>query len=170
MSVVHTDYSSKEVMAHYGRSDRRISYADFFRICSSFGKEDKLEIADLFLISEQTVHNWRKKIKDGQGDQLMPGWVFYSLFALRALDAQPDAYCVRAMPDFPQVSVDWFKDWQRRNGLRTYHQTGQVFAVSRQAVHNWFCRNRFPQWIALSCIGYDLYQAASESGPLENGR
>jgi len=133
-----------------------VSYRDFFHICSDAGLHSYREMAAAFMVSSQTLFNWRRKAEGPGGGEAMPGWVPYSCFAVHHLGGALDRHSYRVMPEFPEMSIDWFHAWQQRHGLDTYHETGQLFKVSRQAIHNWFSRNRFPPWISRSCIGVDL--------------
>lgn len=152
MSKIRSD---KERLSHMSLPT---TYRDFFEFCKNIGLKSHAVIAEFFLVNEQTINNWKKRAKDGTGDisQTLPGWVPYSCYAITRLGSDIQVHCSHYMTGFPNMSIDWFKEWQNRHTLTTYQSTGDVFGVSRQAVHNWFCRNRFPKWISLSCIGYDL--------------
>lgn len=134
---------------------RNITYADFFSMCERIGLHEGGDIAAAFLVSEQTVSNWRKRARE-HPCKTMPGWVGSSWYAAACLGDQLEEVSRERMPGFPVMTIDWFKGWQQRHGLSTYYETGLLFRVSRQAVHNWFCRNRFPTWISRACIGHDI--------------
>ena len=82
-------------------------------------------IAGSFMVSSQTIRNWRKLDE-------VPCWVDFALHAVREGSTSTNF-------DFSD-----FKKWQRDNGVSTYEQTGNIFGIKRQAVHQWFRRGRFP--------------------------
>lgn len=153
------------------RADNDMDREEFFAWCTQQGFHTNAAIAQAFGISAQTVRNWRRDARTADGGygaseqaaprggraRDLPGWVPHACDALSLLPERPPTH----LPCYSKMSIDWFKDWQRRHGLTTYAETGAVFAVSRQAVHNWFQRGAFPSWIALACLGYDAKQKAS---------
>lgn len=112
----------------------------FFDWCSGKGYVTNLQIADALNISTQTVRNW-KRLDD---DARLPIWVLY---ACEAIDTEIKV---------DSMDIDSFKSWQKTHDLLTYESTGGVFGISRQAVHQWFRRGRFPKWISLACAGFSM--------------
>lgn len=61
----------------------------------------------------------------------------------------------KPLPGLPRVRVAWFSEWMNRNSFRTYEEAALALGLTRQAVHNWHRRNRFPNWLALACVGVE---------------
>ncbi len=110
---------------------------DFQDWCAEEGLSTNTLIAYSLQVSSQTVRNWTQSGK-------VPTWVKY---ATKAVSSGEDPM---------KLSVQNIKAWQSRNGLKTYEDTGQVFGLKRQAVHQWFRRGKFPNWLSLACVGYEL--------------
>ena len=111
--------------------------SDFFDFCTQKGLITNSAIAESFMVSSQTIRNWRKLNE-------LPHWLKYAVLAV-SNDLVIDKF------DFSD-----FKKWQRDNDVATYEQTGDIFGIKRQAVHQWFRRGRFPNWLSLACAGYNL--------------
>ncbi|WP_327210697.1 hypothetical protein [Rhizobium leguminosarum] len=138
--------------------------SEFFSWCLRHGLKETSDVVAVIPVSGQTVRNWMNKRKDEE--ELAP-WVY---FATRyydeavGRDADLRGYRESAGGDskdsslfvLPPMSVPELKDWQYRHGFGTYKATGDVFGIKRQAVHNWFKRDRFPRWLSIACAGYDL--------------
>lgn len=99
------------------------------------------QIAAVIRVSPQTIRNWSVRRR-------VPSWVRYACVAI-------DNNC-----DPIDLSVSAIKAWQSRTGLRTYEDTGRVFDLKRQTVHQWFRRCSFPRWLALACAGYDFEKSS----------
>jgi DNA-binding XRE family transcriptional regulator len=110
---------------------------DFFKWCEEQNLLSNVEISKTLNVSAQTIRNWRNK-------ESLPNWVYFA--------------CIAIEKDFIPMSftVSDLKSWQIQNNLQTYEQTGSVFGIKRQAVHQWFRRGRFPKWLGLACEGYNL--------------
>jgi hypothetical protein len=121
-----------------------MNHDEFFEFCKAHGLNTAPEIAAAFNVSSQTIRNWR-------AGKRLPGWLSLACTAY----AKHRDNLIDIMPTYPRMTVDWFKGWQRRNGLNTYEKTGLIFGLKRQAIHNWFRRKKFPNWIVLGCIGLD---------------
>jgi hypothetical protein len=119
---------------------------EFFTWCSRRKLSENTPISAVFCVSSQTIRNWRKR---GDGEA-MPAWV---PLACDGYDALTDGD--GGLPILPKVTVSWLSDWQKRHSLETYEDTAGVFDLTRQAVHNWFKRGRFPRWLAIACAGHD---------------
>jgi len=118
---------------------------EFFSWCETRGLRENSTIAAVFNISIQTVRNWRKK----EGNAPLPPWLELACEGFDAISA------VGGAPALPPITIGWLTAWQARHSLKTYEDTGRVFSIKRQAVHNWYKRGRFPKWLALACAGYD---------------
>ncbi len=94
-------------------------------------------IANAFLVSAQTVRNW-KRLKR------VPAWVSFAIITLEN-EMSPMS-----------LTISEFKSWQNRNSLSTYESTARVFSLKRQAVHQWFQRGSLPKWLSLACPGYEI--------------
>jgi hypothetical protein len=129
---------------------------EFFQWCEARGLRDNTPIATVFSVSSQTIRNWRKK--DGADE--LPAWVPLACDGFEALSAGGRA------PSLPPITVEWLSSWQVRHALRTYEDTARVFAIKRQAVHNWYKRGRFPRWLALACAGHDARTRAGRGRPV----
>lgn len=152
---------------------------EFFSWCARHGLTETADIVSVIPVSGQTIRNWLNRLKD---EDELKEWVY---FATRFYDDQvgPDAdlrgyreaYLVEHdLPDprlsataedqeeegfdffLPATKVPELKDWQHKYGFKTYKATGDVFGITRQAVHNWFKRDKFPRWLSIACAGYDL--------------
>lgn len=121
--------------------------AGFFSRCEEIGVPPS-RISAEFKVSSQTIRNWRKK----DDAEEMPAWVSLACIAIAAVkDGKASA------DDVGAVTVAGLSEWQARHGFRTYADTAAVFSIKRQAVHNWYKRQRFPKWLGLACAGYDLW-------------
>ena len=109
---------------------------EFFEACSELSLTTNTQIAKSFNVSSQTIRNWKKT-------EVVPTWVTYALIS------------VQKNLDCEEFGFTEFKNWQRRNNITTYEQTGNIFGIKRQAVHQWFRRGRFPSWLCLACIGWE---------------
>lgn len=124
----------------------------FFLWCSRRDLTRNPEIAAAFRVSSQTIRNWQRK-KD---DSPMPAWVPLACSGLEVVlagEAPDDA----VLP----MTVSRLSEWQGRHRFKTYEDTGDVFRITRQAVHNWYKRQRFPDWLPLACFGYDVSSGKS---------
>lgn len=121
---------------------------DFFVWCESQGLRSDREIATLFCLSSQTIKNWR------QNPSGVPRWIFLPCLVYERLATQT----ISSPVVLPRMTASWFECWRNRNGLTTYDQVGGVFGLTRQAVHNWSRRGRFPSYVPLVCIGYEVYR------------
>lgn len=118
----------------------------FFAWCAKRHLTENTPIAAVFCVSSQTIRNWRKR----EGGEELPAWVPIACDGYDSLTGGAGG-----LPRLPKVTVSWLGEWQARHGLQTYDDTGAVFDLTRQAVHNWFKRGRFPRWLALACAGHD---------------
>lgn len=73
-------------------------------------------------------------------------------------DLSPE--CFQRVPKLAPMGFSAFKRWQNRHGLKTYKDTGAVFEIERQAVHNWLTRDSFPSWLPLACEAINLRSSA----------
>lgn len=121
----------------------------FFEWCERAGLATNSEISRAFSISTQTVRNWRRN-----SSRALKAWVWLAVegyeVCMRAMDAAGGP-----LPGLPRVTVGWFSEWMTRNAFRTYEEAGLALGLTRQAVHNWYRRNRFPNWLALACLGVE---------------
>lgn len=129
------------------RSDARMDRDRFFAWCESRGLTRNQDISEAFRVSSQTIRNWHRK----ESSDPLPAWVPLACLAVEAL-ASGKAVPAKGAP----MTVARLAAWQSRHGFMTYDDTARVFSVTRQAVHNWYKRQRFPKWLALACLGYDL--------------
>lgn len=154
-----------------------LNKSEFFSWCARHGLKETSDVVSVIPVSGQTVRNWTNKL--GDDEELAP-WVY---FATRYYDetggrdadlrGYRESYLLEhGLPDprdsagdddedgydffLPRMTVSELKDWQHRHGFTTYKATGDVFGIKRQAVHNWFKRDRFPRWLSIACAGYDL--------------
>ena len=109
----------------------------FFNWCESKNLNSSASIAEKFKVSSQTIRNWQKS-------ETVPVWVRYAMECV-SHDCKVETF------DFTH-----FKEWQRRQNVTTYEQTGVLFGIKRQAVHQWFRRGKFPNWLGLACTGYEM--------------
>lgn len=127
---------------------------EFFAWCDERELTRNNGISSSFRVSSQTIRNWLRK----EPEELMPAWVPLACDALDAISAgEVDA--ARAEP----MTVSRLAEWQASHKFKTYDDTANVFSIKRQAVHNWYKRQRFPRWLALACIGYDIRTRRSAS-------
>ncbi len=121
----------------------------FFEWCEKAGLVTNGEISRAFSISTQTVRNWRRN-----SARSLKAWVWLAVegyeVCMQAMNAEG-----RPLPGLPRVTVGWFTEWMGRNSFQTYEEAGEALGLTRQAVHNWYRRNRFPNWLALACVGVE---------------
>ena len=110
---------------------------EFFDFCKSNGLISYSDISEKFCVSSQTIRNWEKR-------KILPYWVYLATFS------------VNAGIDVKKYSFSDFKKWQKKYNLNTYADTGDIFSVKRQAIHQWFRRGKFPDWLGIACVGYDV--------------
>lgn len=122
---------------------------EFFTWCDEREISGNSAIATVFSLSSQTIRNWRQR----DGDFVMPPWIRLSCLGF-------DTLAKDGPPALPRITVGWFTTWQRRNHLKTYYDTARIFGLRRQAVHNWFKRDKLPKWLALACAGHDARVSA----------
>jgi hypothetical protein len=139
-------------------SELHVDKDKFFGWCAEKGLDNNRAIAMAILVSSQTIRNWRKR-EDG-----LPAWLALACKGYEKFLASGQG----PVTNLPKVTVLWFDSWQRENGIGTYEDLGVVFGLSRQAVHNWVSRGRFPRWVALACLGYEPKAAAEESATEES--
>lgn len=133
----------------------------FFAWCEAHGLTRNQDISEAFRVSSQTIRNWHRK----KPSELLPAWVPLACLAVEAL-ASGETKPSRAAP----MTVARLSDWQSRHGFRTYDDTAGVFSVTRQAVHNWYKRQRFPKWLSLACLGYDIVVRSRHGKESPTGR
>lgn len=124
------------------------TYKDFFEWCEARNLVSDKAIAATFLVTQQTVRNWRKKT--GDADEVQYWMILASLgydFARQRSEHIPGTL---------NMPLEWFTKWRTKHGLETFSQTGKAFGVTRQAVHAWYQRERLPRWIVLGCLGYEV--------------
>lgn len=132
-----------------------LTVGEFFDWCAGFGFVDAdgnvntKEVAKIFMLSPQTIRNWRR----GEPETGLSTWVSYVMFHYD-LTAELDDDGGWVFPDIPEVSVESVKDWRSDNTLTSYEDVGAVFGITRQAVYNWYNRGRFPKWLGLACAGH----------------
>ena len=119
----------------------------FFAWCDERELTRNQGISAAFRVSSQTIRNWQRK----EPSDPMPAWVPLACAALDAISAG-EVSSERALP----MTVSRLSEWQASHRFKTYDDTANVFSIKRQAVHNWYKRQRFPRWLALACIGYDI--------------
>lgn len=148
-------------MATDERSRGTMDRDSFFAWCEEHELSRNQDISEAFRVSSQTIRNWYRK---GSSDPL-PAWVPLACYAVEAL-ANGSAKPRQAAP----MTVSRLSEWQSRHGFRTYDDTAGVFAIKRQAVHNWYKRQRFPKWLALACLGHDLSSKGQHGKESATGR
>jgi hypothetical protein len=121
----------------------------FFEWCEKAGLVNNGEISRAFSISTQTVRNWRRNSSRNLKD-----WVWLAVEGYEVCMQAMNSWG-KALPGLPRVTVGWFSEWMTRNFFRTYEEAGLALGLTRQAVHNWYRRNRFPNWLALACVGVE---------------
>ncbi|NDV52930.1 hypothetical protein [Salipiger sp. PrR003] len=99
----------------------------------------------------QTLRNWRAR-----GET--PAWVEFAALAI-------SHGCEPMELTFTDV-----KAWQLRNSLETYEATAAVFGYKRQAVHQWFSRGSFPNWLAMAAPGYEMKHLLSAQSHVSEKR
>jgi len=119
---------------------------DFFLWCDQRELRSNPEIAAAFRVSSQTIRNWQRK---EEADQ-MPAWIPLACLAIETVAAG------EPVPVAETMTVARLSEWQGRHRFKTYEDTACVFQIKRQAVHNWYKRQRFPKWLPLACLGYDV--------------
>lgn len=134
-------------MANDDRSFPEMDKEEFFAWCEANGLDRNQDISAAFRVSSQTIRNWRKK----EPKSKMTAWVPFACAALEAATAG-----TIAPKSLERITVSRLSEWQVRHRFKTYDDTAAVFSVTRQAVHNWYKRQRFPKWLALACVGYDI--------------
>lgn len=117
-----------------------------FKWCKEHGLVTNKHIALAFSVSVQTVRNWRHG-----GDAVLKPWVWLACAGYEIRMGRSKG----PLPALPKMTFEWFQEWMTRNGLESFSEAGVALGLSRQAVHNWFRRNRFPNWVALACLGFE---------------
>src|SRR3546814_13921535 len=81
---------------------------EFFAWCGHRGLHENRQIGAAFSLSAQTIGNWRKA-------ESLPPWIDLACegydIAIRAASGP--------FPTFPRMTVGYFGEWQRTNGLRS---------------------------------------------------
>lgn len=121
-----------------------MEFEDFEEWCQSEQLYSNVSIAVTIGVSAQTVRNWKDHRR-------VPHWVKYACVA------------ISKKSDPIEITVQNLKSWQHRNNLKTYEDTGRIFRLKRQAVHQWFRRGKFPGWLGLATRGYELEKLDSET-------
>lgn len=128
----------------------------FFKWCHDRGINQTPLIASLFRLSDQTVRNWEKHVAEGKQLEL-PYWVPITIECFDHFigdSAEPD--CHTRIQRLPAMTFASLKKWQNKHGLETYQDTGDMFRIKRQAVHNWLQRQSLPDWLAFACEAINL--------------
>ncbi|MFC4236209.1 hypothetical protein ACFOY8_13415 [Thalassospira xianhensis] len=143
------------------------TYGDFFAWCEKQGlKSDRL-ISVAFHITPQSVRNWKAKNSQylaGDTKAVPPIWLELSCLGFEAARR----HSPEIMPSFPAASLAWFDVWRAQHRLNTLELTSSTFGITRQAVHNWYHRNKTPRWLPMACRGYEVRIRGGEeevSGP-----
>lgn len=127
------------------------SYGEFFASCAARGLRTDREIACAFRRTQQTITNWRALVAHGARPP-------------RHLGLEVAGYdLVQAGAAEPRPGIAAFKAWQNKLGLGTLEAVGGVFGCTRQAVHNWFSRERLPRWLPLACMGHEACASAASA-------
>lgn len=128
----------------------------FFDWCRKHGLTQTNVIASLFRLSDQTVRNWEKHVAEGK-QLALPYWVPVTIECFDLLMAETvDGDKIAKIDRIPAMTFGTLKKWQNRHGLKTYQDTGEMFRITRQAVHNWLQRESLPDWLAFSCETINL--------------
>jgi hypothetical protein len=127
------------------------TYGDFFTWCASRGLVSNRAISQALFRTPQTIQNWRVKMEQGEAPPK------HLSLECAGFDA------VKAGCAMPSPGIASFKTWQNAHGLKTLETVGSVFGHTRQAVHNWFAREKLPRWLQLACVGYEL--SLKDKGP-----
>lgn len=114
-----------------------MDFQQFTQWCRKQALFSNSVIAEAFGVSPQTIRNWKRNLH-------VPFWVRYAAIAIE-----------NNLPKM-ELTVISVREWRSRNGLKTYEDTGAIFDIKRQTVHQWFKRGSFPNWLSLACPGYDL--------------
>lgn len=138
--------------------DAPMTRDQFFDWCDQRGISGNSAISTVFSLSSQTIRNWRERPAAYE----MSPWI---RLACRGFDTLSGD----GPPVLPKITIGWFTTWQRRNHLKTYHDTSRIFGLRRQAVHNWYKRGRFPKWLALACAGHDARVSSARADSLDQG-
>lgn len=124
----------------------------FFLWCDRRELRRNPEIALAFRVSSQTIRNWQRK----DDSEPMPAWIPLACVALDTVAAG-----AASEDRLDGMTVARLSEWQGRHKFRTYEDTANVFQIKRQAVHNWYKRQRFPKWLPLACLGFDIVGTGS---------
>lgn len=123
---------------------------DFFEWCNQRGLVQISQIADAFKLSDQTVRNWERYVANGEKPELSY-WYILTIFCYDTyLGKDVDQSAHTRLPQFAPMSFTLLKKWQNRHNLATYQDTGDIFRIKRQAVHNWFTRSSLPDWLPMA--------------------
>jgi hypothetical protein len=121
----------------------RMTKEEFFAWCDRQGLKTNPAIANAIGVSSQTIRNWR----EAPG---IPGWVRYATIWWESAKHDP------AKRVATEMTAQEFIEWQSRNKFDTYQSVGDVLLLTRQAVHNWIRRKRFPRYVRIACAGYEI--------------
>lgn len=119
-----------------------MTFDEFNKWCEDESLSGNVSIASALGVSAQTVRNWKQQ-------ERVPHWVRFACIAIKT-GTEPMT-----------ITVQSIKTWQHRNGLKTYEDTGSIFHLKRQAVHQWFRRGKFPAWLGLATRGYEIEKEAN---------
>lgn len=139
------------------KTDTRI----FYERCLANGLTTTISIADAFSVGGQTVRNWL-------GDRtaktpLERPWVWMALVGYEHLrqthpDESPMQLITRIKTNAQRMDFERFEDWCQDQNLGPYREVAGAFGLTKQAVNQWFRRNRIPAWIPLAMLGYEQCQ------------
>jgi len=141
-----------------GRGCAMDSYQKFFSWCDRQGLKADREIAEAFGMTPQTVRNWKHRLEAGEG--VPPTYLGLACVGFESARSTGNGEVPRLEP----MTVDFFKTWREHRGLETLESTGGAFGLTRQAIHNWFKRDRLPRWLPLACLGYEVRTSPEGSG------
>jgi DNA-binding transcriptional regulator YiaG len=135
------------------------SFDDFFRWCENNGLQRSRDIAKVFRRTPQTIDNWRS---GRSRNRVFPKHLRLSCIGYM-VNRRENGLII---PTDSPITPTMFELWQKYHGLETLESVAKTFGLTRQAVHNWQVRNKYPNWLNLACDGYSHVQAEAKKNSI----
>lgn len=119
---------------------------DFFQWCKERNLNTDNEISSFFNVTNQTLKNWKKY----DDNKKMRHWIAivcegHDLIIKKGCNLNRE-----------EMTIAKFNLWRDKNSIETYNESGLIFDIKRQAIHNWFKRGKIPKWLSLTCNAFDI--------------